>query len=107
MVTDLMEMNGWDSHYLGPNTPLIGIRELAREKKADVVMISASSPAYVNSLRMIADSIHAESKGGVKVVVGGLYFNLDPAITRSFPADGYAANAIEAVKVTNTLVGIE
>jgi MerR family transcriptional regulator, light-induced transcriptional regulator len=104
MVSDLMEMKGWDTHFLGANTPLESIVETIRVKKANVVMLSASLPPYVGALRPIIKAIREEIPRKVKIIVGGFYFTLDSSFSKSIPADGFAVNALEAVELTERMV---
>lgn len=51
MVSDIFEVNGWCSYYLGANVPCGEIYELLDEKKPDVLGLSIS--IYLNLVRLI------------------------------------------------------
>jgi methanogenic corrinoid protein MtbC1 len=107
MVSDLLEMKGWTTYFLGANTPPASIIELIREKKADCVLLSASVPPFAAALRTMIATIRSHVPGKVKIIVGGLLFSLEPSYIRSIPADGFAVNALEALTVTERLAGIK
>ncbi len=73
MVADIIEMNGWDSYYLGANTPLTELLRMIEEKKPDVVGLSVSM--YYNLYRL-SDYISSiqQQFPFVDVIVGGHAF---------------------------------
>ncbi len=73
MVADIIEMNGWDSYYLGANTPLTELLRMIEEKKPDVVGLSVSM--YYNLYRL-SDYISSirQQFPSVEVLVGGHAF---------------------------------
>ena len=73
MVADIIEMNGWDSYYLGANTPLTELLRMIEEKKPDVVGLSVSM--YYNLYRL-SDYISSirQQFPFVEVLVGGHAF---------------------------------
>lgn len=51
MVSDIFELNGWNSYFLGANTPCSETFELLDEKKPEVLGLSISM--YLNLVRLI------------------------------------------------------
>lgn len=105
MVADFFEMEGWDTFYLGANTPQADLLRMLDERHVDVLAVSATMTFHV---RMVADLIAAvRSRPGndIKVLVGGYPFNVDPEIWRRIGADGSARDAGEAILLANRLVG--
>jgi MerR family transcriptional regulator, light-induced transcriptional regulator len=105
MVADFFEMAGWDSYYLGANTPIEGIVESVVQRRADVVAISATMSYHVPT---VSDVVHAVRERGAgwtpRILVGGYPFRVDPELWRSVGADGYAPDASEAVALAERLV---
>ncbi len=105
MVSDLFELNGWDTHYLGANTPVSSILETVREQKADVLAISATIIPHLKSVKELIDLVRADAScGEVKILVGGYPFRVVPEMWRQLGADGCASDAASAVDLANRLV---
>jgi methanogenic corrinoid protein MtbC1 len=104
MVADLFEMAGWDSYYLGANTPVQGVLEASRERQADVLAISATLTMHVGQVRALIERVRATEVGRrTAVLVGGYPFLLSPELWRRVGADGFAPDAGQAVQVANRL----
>jgi len=82
MLADRMQLHGWDTHFLGADTPADEIVSAARALKADLVALSAATHYNRLLLREVVDTLKRELPG-VRVGVGGPAFTLD----RSWPAD--------------------
>ena len=105
MVTDFFEMEGWDTYYLGANTPTKSIISTIEEQEADILAVSVTMTMHVSSATELIDQVHAsEASGSVKVLVGGYPFNLAPNLWREVGADGYARDAQEAIAVANEII---
>lgn len=70
MVAGFFEVSGWNTLYLGSNTPQASLIELIKEKKPDVVGISNNF--YINICRLLKliDQIHL-STPDQQIIVGG------------------------------------
>ncbi|HJU68023.1 MAG TPA: cobalamin-dependent protein [Gemmatimonadaceae bacterium] len=105
MVADFFEMAGWDTYYLGANTPIEGIVESVSQRRAHVVAISATMSYHVPAVGDVVRSVRERSTGWApRIVVGGYPFRVDPDLWRSVGADGYAPDASEAVALAERLV---
>ena len=104
MVTDLLELNGWHTFYLGTNTPISSIIKAVHKYNPDLIAISATMSYHINSVENIITSIKNETSGEIKFMVGGQVFNLEPNLWKKVKADGLATNAEKAVKIANQLV---
>lgn len=103
MVCDFFEMEGWDTLFLGANTIEDGLIEMIRERRPDVVAISATIKAHVGSVKQIVARIRQE-KLPCKILVGGRPFQFEQDLWKEVGADGVAGNALEAVEVGKRLV---
>lgn len=100
MVADFLEMSGWDSYFLGANTPPESILETVRRRRAHVVALSATMTFHVSKVTEMIAALRAQ-EAPVHVLVGGYPFNISPDLWRKVGADGYAADAETAVAAAN------
>jgi MerR family transcriptional regulator, light-induced transcriptional regulator len=104
MVTDFFEMDGWDTYYIGANTPAPGLILAAREQKADVVALSSTMAWHLPRVDYLIRSLRGDRETRhVKIIVGGYPFNLVPDLWQKIGADAYAGSAEEAVAAGNRL----
>lgn len=105
MVADFFEMEGWNTFYLGANTPHPSVVATMVERSADVLAISATISYHVDAVR---DLIHAvrqhPATGHVKILVGGYPFNRDAELWRKIGADGSALDAQRAIMLADQIV---
>ncbi|MFC5356246.1 cobalamin B12-binding domain-containing protein [Azospirillum himalayense] len=106
MVADFFEMAGWDSHYLGANTPANSIVHTLRERNARILAVSATITAHVGRVAALIAAVRAESwEQPPRILVGGYPFNLVPDLWRTVDADAFAPGAQEAIAIAERLVG--
>lgn len=70
MVADTFELNGWDSYFLGANTPADDLIRLIDEKKPDLVGLSSSIYSNMAVLSMTIEKIRTHYPQ-LDVLVGG------------------------------------
>ncbi|MEZ5670890.1 MAG: cobalamin-dependent protein [Thiotrichaceae bacterium] len=105
MVADFFEMEGWDTYYLGANTPTISILQELRERSADLLAISVTMTFHVRAAEALIAAVRADPEcKNVKIMVGGYPFNLEPELWRQVGADGYSGDAQQAIDISNQLV---
>lgn len=106
MVADFFEMDGWDVIYFGANTPSTDIVSVIRERRADLLAVSASTVLHLGAVGELIEQVRKdESCAKTKVLVGGPPFRSVPDLWSELGADGSALSAREAVKLGNSLVG--
>jgi signal transduction histidine kinase len=105
MVSDFFEMAGWNTCYLGANTPTPSLVQIVEARRADVLAVSATLPSHVSAVaRLIAAVRESPAGARTRILVGGYPFNVDPDLWRRVGADAYALDAREAVAVAERLV---
>jgi methanogenic corrinoid protein MtbC1 len=105
IVADLFEMAGWDTYYLGANTPTRSIVRVLEERRPDLLAISATMTFHVRGVADLIAHVRATDLGRrIPVIVGGYPFNVTPELWRRVGADGSARDAVEAVSVAQRLV---
>lgn len=105
MVADFFEMEGWDTYYLGANTPASAILSAVEQHQAQLVCLSAAIPHHRQLLRETIQTIRKSSNGkAIKIMIGGRAFNSETTNIAHFDADGYATDANQAVLLASKLV---
>lgn len=104
MVTDFLEMEGWDTYYLGANTPDESILRALEERQAGILAISATITFHVSKVRELIDRLRSALSFPIKIMTGGYPFNIARDLWKEVGADAYARDAHEAVSVAERLV---
>ena len=105
MVADFFEMEGWNTFYLGANTPHDSVVATIVEQQADVLAISATISYHVEAVRDLISAVRKHPSGRqVRILAGGYPFNRDPDLWRSVGADGTAVDAQQAIVLADQLV---
>ncbi|MBM7865437.1 cobalamin-binding protein [Heliobacterium gestii] len=105
MVSDFLEMDGWDTYYLGASTPAANVVQALRDNQAQVLALSATMTFHVRCVEELIRVVRATPDlATVKIMVGGYPFNVDNELWRRVSADAYAGDALEAIEVANRLV---
>jgi len=99
MVCDLLEMDGYDTHYLGANMPVHDIIEYAYKKSANAILLSVTLTTHLNTLKsMIKEIKKDERTKDVKVIVGGRPFLVDENLYKMVGADYYSID-VDDIKI--------
>jgi len=105
MVSDFFEMDGWDTYFLGGNTPERDLIKAAVEYKPDVIAISATLTLNIENVKNIIREVRNNSTiSNTKIMVGGYPFNANPGLWKEIGADAYSIDAENAIRVSNSLV---
>ena len=73
MVADIFELNGWDSYYLGANTPTLDLIRFAHDIQPDFIGISLTVYFHVPTLKMMIHTIQ-KSLINTPIIIGGQAF---------------------------------
>ena len=105
MVADFFAMEGWDTYYVGANTPTESILQTIKERGADILGISATMTFHVSRVAELIKRVgDATSDREIKIMVGGYPFNIAPQLFEHVGADGYASDAQEALQLAQRLI---
>ncbi|MCA9973676.1 MAG: cobalamin-dependent protein [Anaerolineales bacterium] len=105
MVADFFEMAGWDTVYLGANTPAQAIVETLQAARSHILGISATMMFHITAVAELIRQVRLTPAGRqIRIMVGGYPFNVTPDLWQSVGADGFASNAVEAVHVATQLL---
>jgi methanogenic corrinoid protein MtbC1 len=97
MVADFFELEGWDTTYLGANTPLESVLKTVEQRGANMLALSATMTFHVNAVAQIIAALRQSRMAQIPVLVGGYPFNLSPTLWQRVGADGYAPDAETAI----------
>lgn len=104
MVCDFFELDGWHTHYLGANVPTPSVIQTLVQYQANVLAISATITYHVFAVEALIVAVRRTPEcHGVKILVGGYPFKIDPDLWKSIGADGSANDAQEAITLANRL----
>ena len=103
MICDVLEMEGWDTVFLGASVPVEDLVEMVRVRRPQVVALSASIAPHVGRVREAIRAIR-EADGGAPplIAVGGRAFMDDPGLAERLGADLTAKDAVEAAEILKT-----
>jgi len=98
MLCDLLEMEGWETTYLGASVPIESLVGLVQARQPDAVAISATIAPHLPRVRDAIQAIRAAPLARQPViVVGGRAFHGDPGLAKRIGADLTATDAAEAL----------
>lgn len=105
MVADFFEMEGWNSYYLGANTPVLSVLKMLKDVNAQALAISVTMTYNISNVRNLISNVKRQlSDYKIKILVGGYPFNLVNDLWKEIGADAYGRNADEAVQTLNSLI---
>ena len=103
IVGTMLSANGFDVYDLGADVPVEKIIEVAVEKNADVIGVSALLTTTMFGQKKIIDILEdREIRDKFKVIIGGAPVTKE--WTDECNADGFAGSAVEAVKLVKNLL---
>ncbi|MFZ5351203.1 MAG: cobalamin B12-binding domain-containing protein [Bacillota bacterium] len=104
MVADFFEMDGWDSHYLGANTPVQSIISFIENVKPHMIGISVTMSFNLASAEQLIAKIRSQAGGDIVILLGGYPFNNIPDLWKSIGADACSGNALDALITADRLL---
>lgn len=99
MICDVLEMEGWDTVFLGASVPVEDLVEMVRVRRPQVVALSASIAPHVGRVREAIRAIRETEGTAPLIAVGGRAFIDDPALAERLGADLTARDAVEAAEL--------
>jgi methanogenic corrinoid protein MtbC1 len=104
MVTDFFEMDGWDTDYLGANTPHESIIREIEEKAVDILAIGVTMYFHLEKAQKMIEAVRrATGAGNVKILLGGYIIKIDKTLWQTLGADGSAETARDAIALARKL----
>ncbi len=98
MVGDFFEMAGWDNFFCGANTPHAAVVQSVVDRGADVLAVSATMGNHPHAVAELIRTVRADPHcSGLRIMVGGHPFTIEPRLWRAVGADGCAPDADAAL----------
>lgn len=105
IVSDLLELHGWQTWYLGASVPPLSAVQMCVDRGADLLLISATLTPHLSTVREVIRLFRStEALANAKVIVGGRAFRMESELWKTIGADGYAANADECLALVDQLL---
>ena len=98
MVCDILELDGWDTVFLGATVPTGDLVRMICEKRPDVVALSVSLRPHVGRVEAAIREIRERCDGQPVIAVGGRPFAEEPELAQRVGADLTAKDAAEAAE---------
>ena len=102
MLCDLLEMEGWNTIYLGANVPTAGIVDVLRDNHSDILAISASMTFHIRAVREVIAAVRLASQA-TRILVGGYAFKIASNLWRDVGADYWTKDAADAISLIGGL----
>lgn len=103
LVALMLKNYGFDVTDLGKDVPSEKIIEVAREKDADIIALSALMTTTMVEMKTVVDLVR-EANLRAKVIIGGAV--ITPSYASEIEADGYSKDANEAVVLVKRLLNL-
>ena len=105
ILRDFFLMDGWDTVFLGCNTPRQSIVTMIEKTRPDIVAISVTMTHNLQELNEVIGLIRStEETKNVRIMVGGNPFMVDPDLWKTVGADGQATDAESALATASELI---
>jgi methanogenic corrinoid protein MtbC1 len=106
MVADLLQSHGFTTFFLGANLPTKDLVKFVAERRASVVGLSTTFTPHLSRAAETIAALRSDARtSGVKIVVGGYPYTRVGELWRRMGADGFAADAEDAVRLIGELSG--
>jgi methanogenic corrinoid protein MtbC1 len=100
MVSDFLELDGWNVHFFGANMPSSETLEAVEEIRPDVVFLSVTMLFHVRDAAALIARLRERMPARPPwILVGGYPFKTDDELWRKVGADGSAADAEDAAEL--------
>ena len=98
MLCDLLEMEGWNTIYLGANVPTAGIVDVLRDNHSNILAVSASMAFHIPAVREVIAAVRLASPE-TRILVGGYAFKIAPNLWLDVGADYCTKAAVDAISL--------
>lgn len=103
IVSDSLEMDGWDVEHLGADTPTEDLIEFISKEDLFLIGLSAALPFNIDNLVSTIEIIKAiDTLRDIKILVGGKVFNDNPELWKKTGADAWAKDGREAAEIAES-----
>jgi methanogenic corrinoid protein MtbC1 len=108
MLCDLLELEGWQTTYLGAAVPVESLAGLVQKRRPDVVALSVALAPHLPQLRAVIRAVRdAAGASPPLILVGGRPFLTEPALAAELGADLTAPDAVEGVRLLRAHIRVQ
>lgn len=105
MLCDLLELDGWDTSYLGASVPIEALVSMVEKREPEAVALSATISPHLPRLRAAIEAIRGSKVATQPLIIaGGRALAGDAALASRLGADLTAKDAGEAVEMLRSRV---
>ncbi len=106
MLCDLLELEGWDTYYLGANVPAESIIDTIADKKAQVLGLSVTMTYHMQKAEQQIRAIRQNRQcRGVTIFVGGYVFHQSQDLWKTIGADAWGLDLSDSTDKINAVIG--
>ena len=99
MTSDFFQINGYDTVFVGTNTPRMQICQAIKSEKPDYIAISVTDYYLIFEAKKIIERIKENCKYDIKVILGGQAFKKNRHLVEEIGADMYLEDYADIVKL--------
>jgi methanogenic corrinoid protein MtbC1 len=105
MVADLLELDGWNSLFLGGDVCTQHILKALGDTRPELLAVSVTLPEHLGYAAELIRAVRSNAAlQKVRILIGGQAFHKDKNLWRAIGADATAVDAGEAVRAAGALV---
>ncbi|HEX2569473.1 MAG TPA: cobalamin-dependent protein [Polyangia bacterium] len=104
IMSDFLEMGGFDVDYLGANVPTESLVKMVTGRPPDLLALSATLSFHLPALRQAVSEVRKAMGRRVPIAVGGHAFSGSPDVPRALDVDIYARDAKEMLDAVRRLL---
>lgn len=105
LVSDALDLAGFDVRYLGASVPADDIVALIAEERPDLLALSVTMELNLPALRATMERVRAATQGTLPIAIGGACASRS-GIADELRADATASDASETVAAARRLLGV-
>ncbi len=100
MITDILELKGYNVIYLGVNVPVQSLLEAIKIEKPELIIISVTIGCHIDSAKNMIEAIkNCFWKNPPKIIIGGFAFENYKKVLEVTNADYYGLDANDIIKI--------
>lgn len=105
MVADFFEMDGWNTYFIGANSPIDTVAHLVQNQGPDLLALSVTMEKNVHLAEDLIQEIENNSEmNSLKILVGGLPFRNNRELWKNIGAHAFAEDAQQGLEKAKELV---
>ena len=105
MLSDFFEMDGWNTDYIGANTPNESIVKALEMMNYDLLAVSVTLYDRLDDAKKLMDTVRSSKNiGDIPILVGGYAILHTGSAWKDMGADGTAPDAQQALGIADELI---